>query len=339
MTTVTGPELTDDLAIQAVRGRASAVGAADDYDPLLELIGDARFVLLGEASHGTHEFYRERAQITKRLIREKGFTAVAVEADWPDAYRVNRYVRGRGDDADAIEALAGFRRFPDLDVAQRRRARLRRLAARPQRRVPAGHGPRSGFYGLDLYSLHASMEAVLAYLDKVDPEAAERARAPLRLLRPLRRGPPGLRLRRRARARPVLRARGHQPARRPAPLAPPSMRVRDGRIAEDDYFYAEQNARLVRDAEQYYRTMFRGEVSSWNLRDRHMAETLDALVDYLGQRGGIAKVVVWAHNSHLGDARATQMGGAGRVERRPARARAVRPRRGPGRLHHLSTAR
>ena len=95
-----------------MRGRRPLVGAADDYDPLLELIGDARFVLLGEATHGTHEFYRERAQITKRLIREKGFTAVAVEADWPDAYRVNRYVRGRGDDAEAIDALAGFRRFP-----------------------------------------------------------------------------------------------------------------------------------------------------------------------------------------------------------------------------------
>src|SRR5512142_2342873 len=102
-----------DLASQAMRGAARPlVGAAEDYDPLLERIGDARFVLLGEASHGTHEFYRERAQITKRLIREKGFTAVAVEADWPDAYRVNRYVRGRGDDADAIEALAGFQRFP-----------------------------------------------------------------------------------------------------------------------------------------------------------------------------------------------------------------------------------
>ncbi len=115
--------------IEAVRESARPLtGAAEDYDPLIEIVGDARFVLLGEASHGTHEFYRERAQITKRLIEEKGFAAVAVEADWPDAYRVNRYVRGLGGDADSVEALGDFKRFPALDVAQRRRARLCRLA-------------------------------------------------------------------------------------------------------------------------------------------------------------------------------------------------------------------
>ena len=113
MNTATLTDLPHDLVVEAIRTAAHPLqGAADDYDPLLDLIGDARFVLIGEASHGTHEFYRERAQITKRLIREKGFNAVAVEADWPDAYRVNRYVRGRGDDAEAIDALAGFQRFP-----------------------------------------------------------------------------------------------------------------------------------------------------------------------------------------------------------------------------------
>jgi erythromycin esterase-like protein len=113
MRTTTGQALRDDLAIQALRGSVRPLrGDANDYDSLLDLIGDARFVLLGEASHGTNEFYRERAQITKRLMNEKGLTAVAVEADWPDAYRVNRYVRGRGDDAEAIDSLAGFRRFP-----------------------------------------------------------------------------------------------------------------------------------------------------------------------------------------------------------------------------------
>src|SRR5258708_1553412 len=113
MRTTTTQDVTDDLLIRALRGAIRPLtGGAEDYDPLLDLVGDAHFVLLGEASHGTHEFYRERAQITKRLIREKGFTAVAVEADWPDAYRVNRYVRGRGDDAEASDALVGFRRFP-----------------------------------------------------------------------------------------------------------------------------------------------------------------------------------------------------------------------------------
>src|SRR5687767_13421743 len=150
-------------------------GAAGDYDPLMALIGDARFVLLGEASHGTHEFYRARAQITKRLIREKDFTAVAVEADWPDAYRVNCYVRGAGPDRDAEEALRGFERFPTwmwrnaevLDFLGWLRAHTDHLPA----------DARVGFYGLDLYSLHRSIDAVLTYLDKVDPEAARRARA------------------------------------------------------------------------------------------------------------------------------------------------------------------
>src|SRR5438034_8451223 len=145
-----------------------------DYDALLEPVGDARFVLLGEASHGTHELYRERAQITKRLITEKGFSAVAVEADWPEAYRVNRFVHGRSADADAVEALGDFRRFPQwmwrnadvLDFVGWLRAH--------DDSVPAEE--RAGFYGLDLYSLHTSMQAVLAHLDQVDPAAAREAR-------------------------------------------------------------------------------------------------------------------------------------------------------------------
>jgi erythromycin esterase-like protein len=151
------------------------VGAPADFTHLIDAIGDARFVLIGEASHGTHEFYRIRAEITKRLIRDKGFRAVAVEADWPDAYRVNRYVRGRGGDGDAGEALGGFLRFPQwmwrnadvLDFVGWLRAYN---DERPD------EASRAGFYGLDLYSLRASMSAVLDYLLIVDPEAAHRAR-------------------------------------------------------------------------------------------------------------------------------------------------------------------
>jgi erythromycin esterase-like protein len=302
--------LTDDQAIRALRGAARPlVGAVRDYDPLLALIGDARFVFLGEASHGTHEFYRERAQITKRLIREKGFTAVAVEADWPDAYRVNRFVRRRSDDAEAIDALAGFQRFPAwiwrnadvLDFVGWLRAH--NDVARP----PAST---VGFYGLDLYSLHASMEAVLASLDKIDPKAAARAQARYACFDLYGEDPqanglasgPGLG----PSCEAEVVARLVDLRRRAAEHA-----LRDGRIAVDDYFYAEQNARLVRNAEHYYRTMYGGDVSSWNLRDRHMAETLDALVEFLGRRGSLPKVVVWAHNSHLGDARATRMGARG----------------------------
>jgi len=310
MATRTTQAVTDDLTIHALRGAVRQLdGGAKDYDPLLDLIADARFVLLGEASHGTHEFYRERAQITKRLICEKGFTAVAVEADWPDAYRVNRYVRGRGEDAEAIDALAGFRRFPTwmwrnadvLDFVGWLRAS----------NEEAGPGrAKVGFYGLDLYSLHASIEAVLAYLDKVDPGAAERARSRYACFDYYGED---------TQAYGFASGLGLGPScelevitqlvdlRRSAA----EYALRDGRIAEDDYFYAEQNARLVQDAERYYRTMYRGEVSSWNLRDSHMVGTPDALAEYLGRQGGVPKVVVWAHNSHLGDARATRMGAQG----------------------------
>jgi len=307
MFAATLPDLSEGALIEAVRTAAQPLrGAADDYDSLLDFIGDSRFVLIGEASHGTHEFYRERAQITKRLIREKGFEAVAVEADWPDAYRVNRYVRGQGNDGEATDALERFKRFPTwmwrnadiLDfVGWLRNHNDMKLAG--QAKV--------GFYGLDLYSLHASMEAVVAYLDKVDPQAANRARKRYSCFDMYGED---------------VEAYGHATAlhlvlsceneviaqlmelrRKAAEYA-----QKDGRLKEDDAFYAEENARLVRDAEHYYRTMYRGDVSSWNLRDRHMAETVESLVGFLGRGGSAAKVVVWAHNSHLGDARATQLG-------------------------------
>lgn len=303
-------DLSDDLLIEAVRKAAHPLrGAAGDYDPLLKQIGNARFVLIGEASHGTHEFYRERAQITKRLIREKGFNAVAVEADWPDAYRVDRFVRGRSDDPDAIDALGGFQRFPawmwrNADVLDFIGWLREHNDSAPPRAA------RTGFYGLDLYSLHASMAAVIAYLEKVDAEAAERARHRYACFDLYGDDPQAygfaaaLRLGRTCENEVVTELIDLR--RHAAEYA-----LRDGRIAEDDYFYAEQNARLAQDAEQYYRTMYRGEVSSWNLRDRHMADTLDALIDFLPRIGPPAKVVVWAHNSHLGDARATQMGSRG----------------------------
>jgi len=310
MKIATLPDLSDGLVTEAVRKAACPLrGTAKDYDPLLELIGDAHFVLIGEASHGTHEFYRERAQITKRLIREKGFSAIAVEADWPDSYRVNRFVRGRGEDVEAIDSLEGFKRFPTwmwrnadvLDFVGWLRSHNDSI---PERQ------PRVGFYGLDLYSLHASMQAVVAYLDKVDPQAAERARHRYACFDFFGTDAQaygfaaGLHLGHSCEDEVVTQlVELHKNADQYA--------LRDGRLAEDDYFYAEQNARLVRDAEHYYRRMYRGEVPSWNLRDHHMAETLEALVQFLGRNGPAAKVVVWAHNSHLGDARATEMGARG----------------------------
>ena len=299
------------IVIDLIRDAAHPLtGSSMDYDPLLNFIGDARFVLLGEASHGTHEFYRERAAITKRLIREKGFTAIAVEADWPDAYRVNRYVQGLNRDTDAAEALSGFQRFPAwmwrnadiLDFIGWLRTHNDSL--------PIDSGAKAGFYGLDLYSLHASIEAVLTYLDKVDPGGASRARYRYACFEHFGGDPQsygyaaGLGLSHTCESEVIaqlidLRKRAAEYARR------------DGWGAIEDFFSAEQNARLVMNSEQYYRTMFRGRVSSWNLRDAHMAETFDALVQHLELRNPGAKLVVWAHNSHIGDARATQMHDAG----------------------------
>ena len=284
-------------------------GDIDDYNTLMDLIGDASLVLIGEASHGTHEFYRERAQITKRLIKEKGFTAVAVEADWPDAYRVNRYVQGVGSDADAVEALAGFKRFPAwmwrnadvLDFVGWLRTYNDDLPASAMK---------AGFYGLDLYSLHASIGAVLDYLDRIDPEAAQRARARYACFDHFGKDEKvygqatGLGLSRSCEDEVVsqlleLYQNSAEYARR------------DGRFTPDEHFYATQNARLVMNAERYYRSMFRGRVSSWNLRDAHMVETLESLQTFLATQKPRPKIVVWEHNSHLGDARATHMGQEG----------------------------
>jgi erythromycin esterase-like protein len=286
-------------------------GDRRDYDALMARVGDARIVLLGEASHGTHEFYRERARITRRLITEHGFIALAVEGDWPDAQRVNRYVQGHGADRDAEEALRGFARFPtwmwrNADVLDF----VGWLRTHNERRHRSGR--RVGLYGLDLYSLGASMEGVIAYLQQVDPLAARRARDRYECLHPYAGEASGY---------------GHavllgvdEPCRRRVIEQLVELRrrageylARDGAAAEDDYFAAEQNAAIVATAEEYYRTMFGDHARSWNQRDRHMADTLDHLVAHLDRHGGSARVVVWAHNSHVGDARATEMGRRGEL--------------------------
>jgi erythromycin esterase-like protein len=276
-------------------------GEPADYEPLLEAIGDARLVLIGEASHGTHEFYARRAELTRLLIAERGFHAVALEADWPDALRVSRYVQGADDDADAEAALRGFERFPTwmwrnaevLDFVGWLRAHNDRA------------GEPVGFYGLDLYSLYRSIEAVVGYLDEIDPAAAERARARYECLERFeeeqRYG--------RAVAAGVTEACDRQALHALLDLqrAGDAHLRRDGFAAEDEQFYAEENARLVIDAERYYRTMFGPPASSWNLRDSHMFDALERLIDHLDSRVGQSRVVVWAHNSHVGDARRTEM--------------------------------
>jgi erythromycin esterase-like protein len=306
------PETTQSALIDSLRSTAHLLtGSARDFDPLLNVIGEARVVLLGEASHGTHDFYHNRAEITRRLIEEKGFSAVAVEGDWPDAYRVNRYVRGASDDAFAVEALADFRRFPtwmwrNTDVVE-----FIDWLRDHNDGLPA-NSTKAGFYGLDLYSLHASVEAVLQYLAKVDPNAAKQARARYACFDHFGKDTrvygflTGTGVTKSCQDEVInelveLRRHATEYARR------------DGHVAEEDVFNAEQNAQVVKNAEEYYRSMYLQEVSSWNLRDRHMAETLEALFAHLNRAGGQAKIVVWAHNSHVGDARVTEMGQRGEV--------------------------
>ena len=294
----------------AALGRAARPieGRDDDYEELLEQIADRRVVLIGEATHGTSEFYAERARITRRLIEDHGFTVVAAEADWPDAYRVNRYVLGLSDDHSAEEALTDFRRFPTwmwrntavvrfVDWLREHNDRL----ADPMRMAR--------FHGLDLYSLRASMDAVVSYLDRVDPDEAQRARERYSCFDHV--GAEGqaygfaLAHRQAVPCESEVVAQLIALRRQSAAYA-----SRDGWLAEDELFCAEQNAVVVRDAEEYYQQMYRAEVSSWNLRDRHMAATLDALLDHFDRRPtgtSRTKVVVWEHNSHIGDARATGM--------------------------------
>ena len=282
-------------------------GAAEDFNPLLQRIGDAPLVLLGEATHGTHEFYAARAQITRRLIEEKGYMAIAIEADWPDAYRVHRFIQGRGSDTSAQEALSDFRRFPQWMWRNREMLELVQWLREHNAGLPPQQ--RVGIYGLDLYSLYNSVHAVIEYLEKMDPEAAQRTRQRYACFdHSIDEATES------AQEYGYLVSIG---ARRScedeavAQLVDLRRRAseflqRDGWVAQDEQFYAEQNARLVANAERYYRAMFGRRTSTWNLRDQHMADTLDALVAHLKGQGKAAKVAVWEHNSHLGDASATE---------------------------------
>ncbi len=296
--------LTEDAAHVAALAHPFSTSA--DYDRLIDAIGDRHVVLIGEASHGTQEFYEARAELTKRLIDQKGFRIIALEADWPDALRVHRYVHGATDDADANAALGDFKRFPQW---MWRNTVVLEFVEWLQKWNAAHERAQVGVYGMDLYSLHASISSVLRYLDNVDPAAARRAReryacfdhfsdpqlygyaAGAGMAEPCEDEVVEQLMEFRRRAGELARRNGHG--------------------AQAELFYAEQNARLIANAERYYRSMFGGRASSWNLRDEHMAGTIQSLMSFLD--GGGSKIVVWAHNSHLGDARATEMSERGEL--------------------------
>ena len=293
---------------EAIHSIARPIRGEQDIDRIVDQIANKRLVLLGEASHGTHEFYDYRASITRRLIAKHGFVAIAVEGDWPDALRADRFLRGiSSDDEDPQAALGAFERFPrwmwrNEDVAMLIAWLHTFNAHHPEEK-------RVGFYGLDLYSLNASMKAVIEYLADNDPAAAAQARQRYACFDHVRGDPQQYGLQAHLGIGPKCETEVV------AQLVELQLRklARSGRSpAGDAWFHAVQQAHVVRNAETYYRMMFAGRSASWNLRDTHMADTLDLIANHLGD-GEPAKIIVWAHNSHVGDARATELGDAGQL--------------------------
>jgi erythromycin esterase-like protein len=281
-----------------VRGLASPLADAGDLDRLIDRIGDARVVMLGEASHGTSEFYRWRAALTRRLIAERGFSFVGVEGDWPDCERVDRSVRGHpGAPEDPRAALFEFERWPTWMWANEEVVDFCRwLRTHNDGLDPA---ERAGFHGLDVYSLWESLREILMHVREHDPDTLPEVLDAYRCFEPY----------------------GEDPQRYAVQVAfvPDScvqevtdllvnMRQRAADRAEE--FSVWQNAEVVARAEQYYRAMVFGGPDAWNIRDTHMADTLDRLLKHYGPA---AKAVVWAHNTHVGDARGTDMAEAGEV--------------------------
>jgi erythromycin esterase-like protein len=296
-------EATPAELVRATHDLARPLQQTLDLDPLLRRIGDAHFVLLGEASHGTAEYYTWRTAIGERLIREKGFSFIAVEGDWPDCYRVNRYAKGLpGAGASARDVLHAFERWPTWMWANEEVVAFAEWLRRHNDGLPEDR--RVGFYGLDVYSLWDSLYQVMTYLQRVEPAALPAAWRAFRCFEPY-----GEDEQQYARAtafvpnsceREVVDLLAQVRARAPKHRD-------DGREA---YFEAEQNALVVKNAESYYRAMIRGGPESWNIRDRYMADTLDRLTHH---HGPAAKAIVWEHNTHVGDARHTDMADVGMV--------------------------
>ena len=312
----------DNELVSAIEKHAMPLNSAlSDYDPIINAAKDKQFVLIGEASHGTKEFYRSRAEITQRLIEETGFNAVAVEADWPDAYTVNRYVSNLKVQSPVENALKDFERFPTWMWRNTEVMRFVEWLSAYNFTHHASNPETAhivGFYGLDLYSMSTSAHAVIDYLNTVDPPAASRARARYACLDHFLENP---------QAYGYVTALGLSDSCEKEIIAQLiELRKKafhylsqDGLVAREEYFCAEQNAKLVKNAEEYYRSMFRGRPNSWNVRDQHMFETLEDLARHLTQRkidtqpNSDARIVVWAHNSHVGNAAATEMSQRGEL--------------------------
>ncbi|MDP4285202.1 MAG: erythromycin esterase family protein [Bacteroidota bacterium] len=283
--------------VSAIKQWAYPLQSKADLQPLFDRIGDARIVMLGEASHGTHEYYTWRAHISKKLIEEKGFNFIAVEGDWPDCYRLNRFVKGYDiDNKSAFKVLHAFNRWPTWMWANWEIVAIADWLQQHNAGLPANK--KAGFYGLDVYSLWESMESIMQYLKKTDPAALKVAEEAFSCFEPYRKD----------------EGRSYAQASMLVPelcqnevvglLKEIRRKLPQYNTDYENVFSAEQNALIAVNAERYYRAMIQGGPHSWNLRDRHMADTLERLLSFHGET---SKVIVWEHNTHVGDARATDM--------------------------------
>lgn len=286
-------------------------GTKNDFNPLIDFVGDAQCVLLGEATHGTDEFYAMRAQITMELITKKGFNAIGLEADWPDTYRVNRFIKDQKTDKNSMHALDDFKRFPQW--MWRNTQMVEFISKLHNHNATLSNNKKVGIFGLDLYSLYSSIDEVLKYLDKTDPAAAQRARMRYECLALYRHNAQEYGY---ATTFDIASSCQQKVVEQLMDLRESALELlrHDGDKAYDEYFYAEQNANIVKSAEKYYRSLFfQAPHSSWNIRDTHMMDTAQALLGYLERSVEKPKIVIWAHNSHIGNAAATQMGQQGEL--------------------------
>lgn len=288
-------------AITLINKNAWPLHNITDINPLMERIGDAGIVMLGEASHGTHEYYTWRAAISRRLIEEKGFNFIAVEGDWPDCYRINRFIKNYPDAGEsAYEVIKTFRRWPTWMWANWEIVAFTEWLRRNNQQLPKEK--KVGFYGLDVYSLWESLESIMAYLKRVDPKTLKVAEEAFRCFEPYKEGEG------QAYARATTLVPELCKTEVVNLLAEIRYKMPKYNTDHEHVFSTGQNAMITVNAEKYYRAMIHGGPHSWNIRDRHMADTLNNLLDFHGEN---SKVIIWAHNTHIGDARATDMADEG----------------------------
>jgi len=282
---------------------SSPLENSEDLNPLINYIGDAKYVLLGEASHGTHEYYVWRAKITQRLIQEKGFSFVGVEGDWPDCYRLNRYAKGyENSGQDIYSVLNQFNRWPTWMWANWEIASFIDWLKVYNESLPLNK--KVGFYGLDVYSFRESMQSIITYLEKNDPEALKSAKKVMQCFEPYE-NDEGQAYARASALVPELCEKEVLHL-----LTEIRSKIESYNSDAENVMSTEQNAFVARNAEKYYRAMIKRGAASWNIRDEHMVSTVERLMKYHGNE---AKIIIWEHNTHIGDARATDMASEGMV--------------------------